>query len=269
MKNNHQLPPINNKLYEKQAARFLVETLKKAGHKKVVVAVSGGVDSAVTLTLCIRALGAENVIVAMLPCGPISKKSLTRSKELVTKLKIPNENIHTVDISPAVDACAAHSLSTTKHRRGNIMARVRMIVVYDIARANKALVVGTENKSEHLLGYFTRFGDEASDIELVRGLYKTQVFMLAKHLEIPASTQKAEPSAELWDGQSDKEQLTFSYEDADPILYLFHDKKTTSKQMIEKGCSEGLVGCVVRRVRENEFKHTTPHAFVFHRTRSS
>jgi len=137
-------------------------------------------------------------------------------------------------------------------------ARVRMVVLYDQAKLENALVVGTENYSEQMLGYFTRFGDEASDIEPIRHLYKTQVYELAKHLGVPQEIVVKEPSADLWRGQTDEGELGFSYAQADPILAMFAQGKS-SEDMIKAGCDKKLVEAVLNQVRANNFKHKVPH----------
>jgi len=132
---------------------------------------------------------------------------------------------------------------------------MRMILLFDLAKKYKALVLGTENKTEHLLGYFTRFGDSASDIEPIRHLYKTQVRKLAKYLKIPEKIIKKTPTAGLWQGQTDEREFGFSYGEADQILLLYLDQKKNVEEIVNKGIKLEQVEKVVKRLKANEFKH--------------
>lgn len=247
--------------FTKKAVSFIKQTVKRAGFQRVLVALSGGVDSATTLSLAVKALGPENVFVALLPCGELNKKGLNNSRLLINKLKLSLKNILEADIKPLIDKFIKLDKDREKTRKGNIMARVRMIILFDLAKKHKALVCGTENKSEHLLGYFTRFGDEASDLEPLRSLYKTQVYQLAKHLSIPQEILKTKPSAGLWKGQTNEGELGFSYEAADPILYLLYEKELSQSAVIKRGFAKELIDKVKKRVEENKFKHKTPYIF--------
>src|SRR3990167_10304914 len=188
---------------------FIRQTYTTAKKQQAVIAVSGGIDSALSLTLTVKALGAEHVFPLFLPYG----KQLTHDSEILAAWnEIPTDNCQTINIRSMVDEIAKSLAVTDELSLGNIMARVRMIVEYEQARQRGALVVGTENKSEKYLGYFTRFGDEASDIEPLQHLYKTQIRQLAAFLKTPSEIIKKDPSAELWDKQTDEKELGFSYE---------------------------------------------------------
>ena len=145
-----------------------------------------------------------------------------------------------------------------KVRLGNIMARVRMVTLFDYARENSALVLGTENKSEHYLGYYTRFGDEASDIEPLRNLYKTEVFRLAGHLGIPEETREAVPTAGLWPEQTDEGQFGFTYETADEILYGLYEVGRSPQELAEQGLDQKAINLVRAWAVQMEFKHHVP-----------
>ena len=145
-------------------------------------------------------------------------------------------------------------------RKGNVMARVRMIVLFDLSKKFNYLVMGTENKTEHLLGYYTRFGDEASDIEPLRELYKTQVFDLAKYLRVPQETINKAPTAGLWEGQTDEGEFGFSYKEADEILYLYANKKLTKKEIIAKGYGKKVIERLWWWVSKGEFKDRVPYS---------
>jgi NAD+ synthase len=135
---------------------------------------------------------------------------------------------------------------------------MRMIYVFDQAKKRKALVVGTENKTEHYLGYFTRFGDEASDVEPLRELYKTQVYEVAENLQIPERLRVKAPTAGLWEGQTDEGEFGFTYADADKILSLMIDEKKSREEIIKSFRKENVVEAVLKRVKQNEFKHHLP-----------
>ncbi len=139
------------------------------------------------------------------------------------------------------------------------MVRMRMILLYDLSKKYNALVLGTENKTEHLLGYFTRFGDEASDIEPLQNLYKTQVKQLASYLGVPEEIIKKPPTAGMWQGQTDEGEFGFTYEEADQILSLWHDKKADREVIIKAGFSPDTVDKVIKRVTDNSFKHNLPY----------
>ena len=147
---------------------------------------------------------------------------------------------------------------TDSIRKGNIMARARMIALFDFAKKLDALVCGTENKSEYHLGYFTRFGDEASDIEPLRNLYKTQVYELAKYLKIPQPVIEKEPSANLWENQTDESELGFSYKEADTVLYLYFDKKMKAEEIKKLGFVN--VEKIIEFANKNAYKHHVPYS---------
>ncbi len=214
--------------------------------KSAVIAVSGGVDSAVALTLLKMAIGKDRITPVSLPYRDQSIEdalTIVKFNQLADKLIILN-------IGELVDQMAKLVEAKEEIRRGNIMARMRMIVVFDLAKKHKALVCGTENKSEHELGYYTRFGDAASDVEPIASLYKTEVWEMAKALGLPEIFWTKAPSAGLWDGQTDEGEMGFSYQDADKVL---------------QGKVEGMEPEVVERVRRmkeaNKFKLEVPYMF--------
>ena len=134
-----------------------------------------------------------------------------------------------------------------------------MILVYDAAKKHNALVVGTENKTEHLLGYYTRFGDEASDVEPLRGLYKTHVYQIAKYIGVPEAILTKAPTAGLWEGQTDEGEFGFSYKEADDILHLLYDHQKSSKDVVAMGYTQTVVDTVAARVTKNSYKHSLPY----------
>ncbi len=217
---------INSEKETKKIINFIKKTVYSAGFSKVIVSLSGGVDSSLVTFLAVKALGENNVFIASLPYQGLNKDN---DIELIfKKLKIPKKNVFEIDIKPIVDNIKHLTFNKNEDDRirlGNIMARVRMIILYDLAKANQALVCGTENKSEYLLGYYTLYGDSASDLEPIRHLYKTQVYQLAKFLGVPQKIINKPPSAGLWKGQTDEKELDFSYFQADLILYFLFEKK--------------------------------------------
>lgn len=238
--------------------KFIKRVVGIADFSKVLVAISGGVDSSVVLNLCLRALGRDNVLVALLPYGRLNSQGLKDAYLIVKNLNIEQKNIFEIDIKKTVNILCSYDKVADRTRKGNIMARVRMIYLYDLAKKNRALVVGTENKTEYLLGYFTRFGDEASDIEPIRSLYKTQVISLARFLKIPESIIAKAPTAGLWTGQTDEGEFGFTYREADKILYLKLEKKLFEDEIAREGIDKKIVKKVLSRVAQNEFKHKVP-----------
>ena len=193
-----------------------------------------------------------------------------RTGRLLRQLQIPASHIRETDIEPMVDAFiravelrhhTGHGLLSddlTNVRLGNIMARVRMVALFDYAKQLNALVLGTENKSEHYLGYYTRFGDEASDIEPLRNLYKTEVYQVAEYLGVPEEILAAVPTAGLWPGQSDEGQFGFTYETADQILYGLYDAKRSVQELVESGVDQNTIQLVQTWVENMAFKHNLP-----------
>lgn len=174
--------------------KFIKSTCRREGFSKVIIGLSGGVDSSTTPVLATKALGKDNVLVAILPYGK-DKREFESALFMTNLCQIHQKNVFKIEIKPIVDSFLRKVKDTNQLRKGNIIARVRMILLFDLAKKSKALFCGTENKSEHLLGYYTRFGDEASGLEPLRNLYKTQVIKLAEYLNIPKEIVAKPPSA--------------------------------------------------------------------------
>ncbi len=260
------LPHIDPARETKRLTEFIKQTVYKRGFKNIVIAVSGGIDSAVSLTLAVAALSQQHVFPIMLPYKSLSKQATIDAELIIAKLKFLQKQVEIVDISPAVDPLLKtlglkFNSPTHRIRIGNIMARMRMIVLYDYAKKHRALVVGTENKSEHYLSYFTRFGDEASDIEPIKHLYKTQVYELARYLKIPESILTKAPTAGLWSGQTDEGEFGFTYKLADQILFGLYDKKYSPEKLVKLGFKRTEVENVKQWVEKNWFKHELPIAY--------
>lgn len=252
---------INSSATVKDLNRFIKNSVHKAGFSKVIVGLSGGIDSSVVCLLAVQSVGVENVIAAIFPCGDLDQEGESHAQLLIERLKIPAQNIIKIDIKPIADSIYDVDQNMDRLRRGNIIARVRMLLLFDQARKYKALVMGTENKTEYLLGYFTRFGDEASDIEPIRRLYKTQVRFLAKHIGVPEQIIQKPPAAGLWENQTDEGEFGFSYKDADNILHLYVDFRKKQEEIEKMGFKKETVEKVISRLEANEFKHKLPYLF--------
>lgn len=236
---------------------FLNDVFAKHGKQQALVAVSGGIDSSLTLTLLAQSLPNNGVFPVMLPYG---QQDTTDAQAICEFNNIPQKNIHSINIQPMVDAIAEQLNIGDDHiRKGNVMARVRMITLYDLAKQLDALVCGTENRSEMYLGYFTRFGDEASDIEPIHHLYKTQIRQLAQHLQLPSAIQTKTPSAGLWEGQTDEQEYGFSYEQADLVLEQYFDFHKRESEMSIEGVDAQTIAKVIQFVEKNWFKHLVPY----------
>ncbi len=253
------LPAINPEYEVNRIGEFLRQTLKKTGLTKVVIGLSGGIDSSTALALAVSALGKENVHVLLLPYKDTHPQSLQNAHNVLKFFQIPKSQVEKIDIGYAVDALAKslNSNETDPVRLGNIMARVRMIILFDRAKKLNALVLGTENRSEYLLGYFTRGGDELSDIEPIQHLYKTQVYELARDLDLPAQVIEQKPTAGLWQGQTDEGEFGFSYKEADQVLYAYFDRKMSIDDIKQQGFANAEK--IISYAEKNKYKHTVPY----------
>jgi NAD+ synthase len=243
-----------------EIVEFIKISVAKTGLKKLIIGLSGGVDSSVVTFLTTKALGKNNVLIALMPYGNLCPQDLADAKIVIKTLGISSLNIFKIDIKKTVNQIVSAKSKMDKIRKGNIITRVRMIYLFDLAKKNRALVCGTENRTEYLLGYYTRFGDEASDIEPIRHLYKTQVWQLAKYLGVPEKIIKKKPTAGLWAKQTDEEELGFSYKEADMILHLYFDKKLSKKGIVNYGIKGETVEKVLSWMKKNEFKHSVPYS---------
>ena len=246
---------INAEVAHKILTRFIKSEVTRVGFSKAVIGLSGGIDSALSFALAVEALGNENVLAVRMPYKSSSADSLEHAEMLIEQFESPTE---TVEITPMVEPLFATDPNMSKQRKGNIMARQRMIVLYDCSEVFKGLVIGTSNKTEILLGYSTLWGDMASALNPIGDLYKTQIRQLSRALRIPSAIIDKPPSADLWMGQTDETELGFTYKEVDKLLYLLVDQRYSAKECIEEGFEETFVNLVISRVRRNQFKRMMP-----------
>jgi len=246
---------IDTDLARKILTGFIKSEINRVGYARAVVNLSGGLDSAVSCALAVDALGAENVLTLRLPYRSSSPDSLEHAQLIIDQFKVQSE---TFEITEMVDPLIKSDPNMSKVRRGNIMARTRMIVLYDRTEVFKGLAIGSSNKTEILLGYSTLWGDMASAINPIGDLYKTQVRQLAQALKIPQPIIDKPPSADLWEGQTDEGELGFTYDHVDKLLYLLVDKRYTLQDCIGAGFDEAFVRKIVGCVQRNQFKRMMP-----------
>lgn len=248
-------PRLDTDLAERVLVAFLREETKRAGFERLVLGLSGGVDSAVAALLAARAVGADKVHAIALPARESSGESLAHARLVA---EAGGFALTVREIGPAADAMIASLGETTPLRRGNVYARLRMIALYDASAALPALVVGTSNKTELLLGYGTLHGDLASALNPLGDLWKCQVRELARHLRVPAVVVDKPPSADLWPGQTDEGDLGFTYAEADAILHLLVDARVSPEDVIAAGFAEAIVRRILRTMMRNQFKRRPP-----------
>jgi NAD+ synthase len=246
---------INEPFVEKVLTAFIREELGKRGFKKAVLGLSGGLDSSVCAALAARALGPKNVIGLRLPYGKGFGGDFEDSAVAARSLKIV---FRTIDIAPMVDAYFKKHPTRERLLKGNMMARERMAILYDQSAREKALILGTSNKTELLIGYGTIHGDLACAINPMGDLYKTQVRALASHLGIPEHIRTKAPTAGLWAGQTDEKEIGLTYDELDAILELLVDNRETPDEVVARGVAKAKVARIVRLVRRSEFKRQMP-----------
>jgi NAD+ synthase len=255
---------INPEVITEILTRFIKEEVTKIGFQHAVVGISGGVDSSTSAFLAARALGKENVWGIIMPYKTSSPDSTRHAEEVVEITGIHSER---VDITPMVDSYFEKYPEADNRRRGNVMARQRMIILYDKSAKHAALVVGTSNKTEFLLGYTTLWGDMACALNPVGDLYKTQVRQLARYLGVPDEIIEKPPSADLWVGQTDEAELGFTYADVDKLLHLMVDKRLAVAELLEAGYEEDFIRKVFRTMQRTQYKRRLPViAKLSHRT---
>jgi NAD+ synthase len=246
---------INTDLARTILTSFLRIEMGRMGFSHAVVGLSGGIDSALSCYLAAEALGPQNVLAVRMPYKSSSADSLDHAALVIEALGV---QAVTVEITPMVEPLFARFPGLSDRRKGNIMARERMIVLYDQSEAFRALVVGTGNKTEILLGYTTLYGDSASALNPIGDLYKTQVRQLARAVGVPEPIVLKPPSADLWADQTDEGELGFTYADVDQLLYLLVDQRYSPQDLMEAGFPEAFVRTVIDRIQHNQFKRVLP-----------
>jgi len=246
---------INTRFAEKILTKFIREELGKFNYTKGILGISGGLDSSVCVFLAAKALKPENVIGMIMPYGDASKEDVEDAELIIKQTGIRSHNI---DISPMVDSYYRQCPTDSKLLKGNKMARERMSILYDFSEREKALILGTSNKTELLLGYGTIHGDMACALNPLGDLYKTQVRQMAEHLRLPERIRKKIPSAGLWAGQTDEQELGLTYDLIDKILFLLVDKRKSPEEITAAGFSEDNVNRIISLIKCSEFKRKMP-----------
>jgi len=255
---------INADFVEKILTKFIREELAKSNHTKGILGLSGGLDSTVCAFLAAKALKPKNVTALILPYGKTFNEDTSDAKDVVKRLRIHSR---TIDISPMVDAYYTKHPTDNRVLIGNKMARERMSILYDYSAREKALILGTSNKTELLLGYGTIHGDMACAVNPLGDLYKTQIRKLADHLNVPKKIREKAPTAGLWAGQTDESELGMTYDDIDRLLFQLVDSRKTKEDVLAMGFPREIVEKVLKLIKESEFKRKLPPiAKLSHRT---
>ncbi len=239
-------------LISEYLTQFLDQEVRKTGLSKVVVGLSGGIDSAVVAVLAHRAFG-DDLLCVKMPSHYSSQSSLDDADELCRVFGLRSE---THSIEPMLRAYEHADMSSL--RIGNLSARLRMATLFDISAREGALVLGTSNKSELMLGYGTLYGDLASALNPIGDLYKTEVFELARYLNVPESIVSKPPSADLWAGQSDEAEIGYPYGELDRVLKRYVEERHTKEEMLADGENPDLVDMIIERIYKNQFKRRMP-----------
>ena len=246
---------IDTDVARRVIGEFIRAQLRQAGFDRLVLGLSGGIDSGLVAYLVAEAIGAEHLHCVLMPYRTSSPASREDAEAVVTDLGCSSE---VVDISPMIDAFFADDPDASPLRRGNAMARQRMIVLYDRSAIRGALVVGTGNKTESLIGYTTIFGDNACAFNPIGDLYKSQVRQLSAAIGVPDRIIRKAPSADLWPGQTDEVESGFTYPELDRLLYWRIDRRRSVDEVVELGFDRAMVERVDRMVAGAEFKRQVP-----------
>ncbi len=246
---------LNTEVTRRVLVGFVRRELQRFGFRKAVLNLSGGVDSSLSCFLAAEAMGPDNVLALLLPYRTSTADSAEHAAQVV---EITGVHSKTLDITPMVEPYFERHPEISDVRRGNVMARMRMIVLYDHSVVWNGLPIGTSNKTELLLGYGTLFGDMASAVNPLGDLYKTQVRQMARAVGVPEEIIHKPPSADLWVGQTDEGELGFTYAEVDKLLYLLVDERYSPEEAVASGFDAQFVATVVRRVEAFQFKRMQP-----------
>jgi NAD+ synthase len=247
-----ELPQVATGLLAETLEKFIAEELRASGLAGYVVGLSGGVDSAVSAALAAAAVGRERVLALALPGPTSAPESIRDAQEVAETFGLRLEK---VDLSASAELLAGTlGARGDQVRFGNLLARLRMVALFDRARTVPALVLGTSNKSEILLGYSTLFGDAAASVQPLGDVWKTHIFELARALGVPQTVVTKAPSADLWPGQTDAGELGFDYPTVDPVLYWHHEGGMGREELVAAGFSSALVDGALGAYRRNRFK---------------
>ncbi len=248
-------PPLDTELAERVLVGFLRHEAGRAGFERLVVGLSGGIDSAVSACLAARAVGPENLFAIAMPWRQSSPESLAHARLVA---EAGGFAVDVRDLTAAADGLLTQLPEPDALRTGNVLARLRMITLFDVSMQQRALVVGTSNKTELLLGYSTLYGDVASALNPLGDLYKGQVRALARALGVPQVVVDKPPTADLWAGQTDESELGFGYDEADVLLHLLVDERKHPDDIVRLGFDRALVDRVRTMVARSHFKRRPP-----------
>lgn len=239
-----------------QIRRFITGKLNQSGLNGFVVGLSGGIDSAVSSALAVKAVGSEKVLGLMLPYKSSSRESITDAQRMEDFLKIETRK---VDISPMIDSYFGDIGDDLKLRAGNKMARERMSILFDISQETGRMVLGTGNRTEICLGYTTWYGDSACSLNPLGELYKCEIREIATELGIPQELIDKAPSADLWEGQTDEQEIGVTYDNIDGLLKLIIDQGISSMSKLqEAGFDQTDISRVISLINRYSYKRKLP-----------
>ena len=245
----------NAALLQQILVGFVRDEVRKVGVQKAVLGLSGGIDSALVVFIAAEALGAENVHAICMPYKSSNPESEAHAKLVADACGV---NFSVVPITPMVDAYFDMFPQAENMRRGNKMARERMTILFDHSALLRALVLGTSNKTELLLGYGTLYGDMASALNPIGDLYKSQVWQLSEAMGVPQEVIDKKPSADLWAGQTDEDELGFSYRQVDELLYRMVDQRLTREELVAAGFDVEFIDTIYSKIQSSHFKRRLP-----------
>lgn len=246
---------INAPLVREMLTSFIREEVHKVGARHVVLGLSGGIDSALVACLAAESLGPDNVHAICMPYSASNPESESHARLVAETLGI---RFQVISITPMIDAYFTLYHDASSMRRGNKMARERMTILYDHSALIGALVLGTSNKTELLLGYGTLYGDMASALNPIGDLYKTQIWQLSAEMGVPKVIIEKKPSADLWAGQTDEQELGFTYREVDDLLYRMVDLRMTRDELLRHDFASDFIDSIYRRVQNSHFKRRLP-----------